>query len=273
MEVQIANTGAPEPSLPLLINLPLFRGLDPDGGNLRVQTSAGADLPFAFERRDSAGVGVWVRVPSLPEGVSTLIASACNDTTGRENPTATFDYFGAFDLAEQQNWAVECASKDSIDQCSGLFGTASGESTTLLLQAHSACTAEVENGPGVIARMNRPGFNLPGGRYTLEMKTSQVLSRHTFCEGTAATNETTVELYDPDFNSLESHKVPDVVICQEYAEAARPLSFDITVNGGTPFMLSFVANAGDCVNMDVRFSDLRIRRVPSTVPSVNVSSR
>jgi hypothetical protein len=263
---RITNSGAPESAFPVRVPFPQLEGLRADSANLAVTTTSGAPLPFALDNAAGANRAVFVRL-ALPTGSTDIVLSSCDDTVGRANPRATFDYIALFDAAELAKWRVQCEVIDSPGETCTAGVSATAPETTLVAQAEASCAVEPFSGARTLAFRDLP---VPDGKYQLDFDLALDATFFTFCAGQGATVSQVLLTTSAGVQELRNIRTVFTAQCGVQTQAPAPSSFTINVAGTTT--LSLHSDAGDCTRLTTSLGNVRLRRVPTTTPVVEVST-
>ena len=98
ISIPISNTGASLTDYQVLINVAYAAGMKSNFDDIRFKDTTGAWLPYWIENKaDGASAKVWVRVPSLPTGITTIYQLyGYPDALSASNGDATFLFFDDF---------------------------------------------------------------------------------------------------------------------------------------------------------------------------------
>jgi len=246
------------------VRLPSFAGLEMDGANLRIESGTGQALDFWISAASPDGLEAWVRLPSLPNGDTTIYADACTPgLLSASDGDATFPYF--FDAAEltDNTWTVICGDYNvGHDVKCALESIPAAYGDVLRGTAQSSCWSDPYDGVTLTASTELP---VGAGRWLVEYVRRFDGEYWDYCNGTAT------PVFDLSVDGAVqedlSCSLNGCTTCRLGPEEMALGPFEV---GGGTLPLSFSLDEGDCVLGVVQLYQLRVRPALLVEPTVLV---
>ncbi|MFN6943853.1 MAG: DUF2341 domain-containing protein [Cytophagaceae bacterium] len=265
--ISITNTDIPLSDFQVRVNLDFYAGMSSDFSNVRFSDTSGVTLYDYWVERvvEQTSAVFWVKIPSVPEGISYMKVSYCNpEAVSLSNGYATFDFFEDFDQGTL-DWTFECQNRQAGESCEGNLSTAQFVSpeNSLRLNASSSCGTTTNDGLINIAKKT---IVLSPGQYQGDVSTRHLVCLQNDCEGSIRLIS---RMYYGE-NSLGGHWVRRRNSCGcNYTNwfEARLGSFEST---GEPEDLKLYLAIEDCGTGSLWQDNVRIRKFSPSTPVVVV---
>ena len=268
--VHINNPGAAVTGFQVRVPLNHATGMNANFSNVQFTDTLNNVLPFWLQDFPTATSAVfWVRIPSLPPGVTNIYLTFCSTTPVAGDPNGTFEFFDNFDNNTFPLWTSACISSMAGTSC-----TTSADNTTYFSSGYSAhlhggstCFTPPYSGAGSsISRTINPIVN---DSLVVDYEDKSAATLYGFCSGgTSSTNS----VLDNNVSLGNGQGQGQGGSCNTTtsgwaAETSSPFS---VTTGAT--LLTLKEYGGDCDNSDGWFDDVRIRKYRAHPPVATVDT-
>jgi gliding motility-associated-like protein len=268
--VTLNNPGSALTQFQVNVNVPLVPGMDSSFSNVLFIDSAGNRYPFWLtDFPTDSSASFWVRVPSIPPGISTFYLSYCgNDTISQGNPYSTFEFFDNFDSGSIAAYTGNCFNIDQGGESCNSSVTNSvffSPGYSLTITGASSCfTAPFDGAGGNVTRT----VALVNDSLVIDYEDMAAVTLYGFCSGGTNTTNT---VFANGINLGNGQSIGEGGNCATNTGTWSPetsLPFAVTTGSASIELQTY---GGDCDNSQGWFDDVRIRKYRANPPVVTLS--
>ena len=269
--VTLNNPGAALTGFQVQVNVALAAGIDSSFSNVTFIDSVGHPYPFWLtDFPTDSSASFWVRVPNIPQGISTFYLSFCgNDTLSSGNPWATFEFFDNFDSGSVAAYTSNCINIDNTgESCNSALSNNPYFSSpySLNLSGASSCFIPPYDGAGAIVSRT---VTLVNDSLVIDYEDMAAATLYGFCSGGTGTTNT---VFVDSINLGNGQAPGQGGTCATNTTTWHPettLPFAVTTGSATFALQTY---GGDCDNSSGWFDDVRIRKYRANPPVVTLNA-
>jgi len=269
--ITLNNPGSALSQFQVNVKIALAPGIDSSFSNVVFIDSAGNHYPFWLtDFPTDSSASFWVRVPSIPPGISTFYLSFCgNDSISQGNPYNTFEFFDNFDSGSLAAYTGNCFNIDQPGESCNSSVTNSNYFSpgySLTITGASSCFSAPFDGAGGTVSRNVPLIN---DSLVIDYEDMAAVTLYGFCSGGTNTTNT---VFADSINLGNGQTIGEGGNCATNTGQWSPetsLPFSVTTGAATITLQTY---GGDCDNSQGWFDDVRIRKYRANPPVVSIST-
>ena len=268
--VHITNTGPVLTSYQVKIPVTLANGMNANFSNLQFTDTLGNVLPFWLQDFPTATTATfWVRVPSLPIGVTNIYLTFCGTAAVAGNPQGTFEFFDNFDNNTLPLWTQACVSTMAGTTCAITADNTTYFSSGYSAHLHAGSTCFISPYSGAGAKISRTINPIVNDSLVLDYEDKAAATLYGFCSGGTSNNNSAQDNTTAIGNGQGAGQSGT---CNTNTTAWGPeTSLPFVVSTGTT-TITLEEHGGDCDNSDGWFDDVRIRKYTAHPPTVVIDT-
>jgi gliding motility-associated-like protein len=266
--VEINNPGVSLTQYQVRVNLAYATGMKPDFSNIRFSNSANTVLYSYWTENvvNSVNAVFWVKVPTIPAGISQMRVSYCDPAaTSLSNGFTTFEYFEDFNDGNISGWTKDCQNMSDPDETCTLAAQPEVVGYSLRLNGYAHCGGPTNNGIRVNAKRN---ITLPVGQYKMDISSKLFVCLYANC------GDTTKTVASMFYNNAFAVEFVYVAERNQSCGCNSSIWFDergvAITSSGLPTEVMLRADIWDCGDGYVLQDDFRVRKFSSTTPIITV---
>ena len=268
--VHITNSGLALTGFQVKIPLTHAAGMNANFSNVQFTDTLSNILPFWLQDFPTATTAIfWVRVPSLPTGVTNIYLTFCNSAAVAGDPTGTFEFFDNFDNNTFPLWTQTCITPMAGSSCSANADNVTFFSSGYSAHLHGNSTCFTSPYSGAGSTISRTVAPLVNDSLVLDYEDKVATALWGFCSGGTGTTNTALNNNVSIGNGQSNSQGGSCNTNTSGWAAETSLPFVVTT-GTTSITLK--EHGGDCDHSDGWFDDVRIRKYSSNPPTIVIDT-